>query len=127
MFVHKGNEHPIYVEFFLHHGPYQRRVGIFADTMLAVIIGFNVKGHRATSPLSSQGSGSFPKDAGSFKTKRSKALQGFRLRGFSLDFILTRSTALSKTVFQPPTAKLYIISKVVVSILHKEKWSSRKI
>lgn len=50
MLVHKRNEHPIDVKLFLHHGPDLIGVGVFADTMLSVIVGFNVKGHRATSP-----------------------------------------------------------------------------
>jgi hypothetical protein len=51
MLVYKRNKYPIDVEFFLHHGSDLIRIGVFADTMLSVIIGFDIKGHRATSPL----------------------------------------------------------------------------
>ncbi len=51
MFVHKGNENPIDIELFLHYRPYESRVGVFADAMFSIIVGFNVKRHRVTSPL----------------------------------------------------------------------------
>jgi hypothetical protein len=51
MLVHKRNKNPIDVQLLLHYGPDLIRIGVFTDTMLPVIVGFNVKGHRATSPL----------------------------------------------------------------------------
>ncbi len=51
MLVYERDEHPVYVEFLLHNSPYQGGVGIFAYAVFAVIVGFNVKGHRATPPL----------------------------------------------------------------------------
>ena len=55
MLVYKRNKYPIDVEFFLHHGSDLIRIGVFADTMLSVIIGFDIKGHRATSQLAEIG------------------------------------------------------------------------
>jgi hypothetical protein len=51
MFVYKRYEYPIDIKLLLYYGPYERRVGIFTDSMFAIIVGFDVKGHRATSPL----------------------------------------------------------------------------
>ena len=51
MFVHESDENPIDIKLLLHHGPYECRVGVFADAMFSIIIGFNVKRHRVTSPL----------------------------------------------------------------------------
>lgn len=51
MLIDERNEDPIYIKFLLHHGPDQGRVGVLADSMFAIIIGFDVKGHRETSPL----------------------------------------------------------------------------
>jgi hypothetical protein len=51
MLVHKRNKYPIDIELFLHHVPDLIRVGVLTDSMLTVIIGFDIKGHRATSPL----------------------------------------------------------------------------
>lgn len=50
MLVHERDENPIDIKLLLHYRPDQRRIGIFTDSMFSVIIGFNVKGHRATSP-----------------------------------------------------------------------------
>jgi hypothetical protein len=47
MLIYEGNENPVYVELLLDNGPYQGGVGIFAYSMFAIIVGFNVKGHRA--------------------------------------------------------------------------------
>ena len=51
MLVYERDEHPVYVEFLLHYSPYQGRIGIFAYSVFAVIVGFDVKRHRATPPL----------------------------------------------------------------------------
>jgi hypothetical protein len=51
MLVYERDEHPVYIEFLLHYSPYLGRVGIFAYSVFAVIVGFNVKGHRTTPPL----------------------------------------------------------------------------
>ncbi len=55
MLVYERNEHPVYVKLLLHYRPYQGWVGIFAYSVFAVIVGFNVKGHRAISPLAEIG------------------------------------------------------------------------
>jgi len=49
MLIYEGNKHPVYVKLLLHYGPYQGWVGIFAYSVFAIIVGFNVKGHRAIS------------------------------------------------------------------------------
>ena len=51
MLVYERYEHPVDVEFLLHYGPYQGGVGIFTYSMFAIIVCFNIKGHRATSLL----------------------------------------------------------------------------
>ncbi len=52
MLINERDEDPVYIELLLHYGPYQCWVGIFADSVFAIIVSFNIKGHRATSPLS---------------------------------------------------------------------------
>ncbi len=51
MLVHEGNKNAIDIKLLLYYGSDQCWVGVFTYAMFAVIIGLNVKGHRATSPL----------------------------------------------------------------------------
>ena len=113
MFVYKGDENPVDVEFFLHHSPDERRVGILANTMLAIIVGFNVQGHRATSPLNRiLGASDLPTERFRilYRPTMQKAIaKPSALLGFPTAFMLTRSWTLSKT--GNPALALNYISK----------------
>jgi hypothetical protein len=45
MLVDERDEDPFDIELLLHHGPDQGGVGIFAYSMFAIIVGFDVKRH----------------------------------------------------------------------------------
>lgn len=49
MLVHERDENPIDIKLLLYYRPNHCRIGVFTDSMFSVIIGFDVKGHRATS------------------------------------------------------------------------------
>jgi hypothetical protein len=113
MLVNKGDENPVDIEFLLHYSSDERRVGILAYAMLAIIIGLNVQGHRATSPLNRI------VGASDISTERFRILyratmqkaiaKPSALLGFPTAFMLTRSRALSKT--GNPALALNYISK----------------
>ncbi len=101
VFVYKGDKNPVDIEFFLHHSPDECRVGILANAMLAIIVGFNVQGHRATSPLNRiLGASDLPTERFRilYRPTMQKAIaKPSALLGFPTAFMLTRSQALSKT------------------------------
>ncbi|MCE5336528.1 MAG: hypothetical protein LLG06_18275, partial [Desulfobacteraceae bacterium] len=97
MLIDKGNKDSINIEFLLHHGPNHRRVGVLADSMFSVIIGFDVKGHRVTSPLLKfWGPGTFFGKNPSLEIPQHEKFRKTFCPGFPSPCMLTPTIGLSK-------------------------------
>jgi hypothetical protein len=99
MLIYERDENPVDVEFLLHYRSYQGGVGIFAYSMFAIIVGFNVKRHRATS-LGETGNLEITPRGLQVVRKHHNAKgrqKPFSTMAFPTDYILTNYRGLSKT------------------------------
>jgi len=118
MLVYERDENPVDVEFLLHYRPYQGGVGIFAYPMFAIIVGLNVKRHRATSLRETRNLEISPRELQVVRKYHNTkdCHKPFSTMAFPTEYMLTNYRGLSKTRIFSPRSNYTTISILLSAI-----------